>query len=70
MLLLIKKKILKKPNQKKSKNVKKRDKGDNKSGQNKDIEGKYAAQVLCRPIFVKMRKTLIFTSDQIKLRKD
>ena len=64
-----KKKDNKKTEAKKSKNVKKSDKGDNKSGQNKDIEGKYAAQVLCRPNVVKMRKTLIFTSDPDKIKE-
>ena len=53
----------------KKKNIKKNDKIDNKNGQNKDIEGKYADQVLCRPNVVKMRKTLIFTSDPEKIKQ-
>ena len=48
---------------------KKTDKTDNKIGQNKDIEGKYSDQVLCRPNVVKMRKTLIFTSDPDKIKE-
>ena len=64
----------KKPNKKgdktkKNKTTKKSDKTDNKNGQNKDIEGKYSAQVLCRPNVLKMRKTLIFTSDPEKIKK-
>jgi hypothetical protein len=55
-------------NQKNAKN-KKTDKTDNKIGQNKDIEGKYSDQVLCRPNVVKMRKTLIFTSDPEKIKE-
>ena len=47
---------------------KKNEKTDNKN-QNKDIEGKYADQVLCRPNVVKMRKTLIFTSDPEKIEE-
>ena len=54
---------------KKTKTTKKSDKTDNKNGQNKDIEGKYSAQVLCRPNVLKMRKTLIFTSDPEKIKK-
>ena len=54
---------------KKTKTTKKSDKTDNKSGQNKDIEGKYSDQVLCRPNVLKMRKTLIFTSDPEKIKK-
>ena len=53
----------------KAKNSKKSDKTDNKNGQNKDIEGKYSSQVLCRPNVLKMRKTLIFTSDPEKIKK-
>ena len=65
-----KKKDAKKPDKsKKKKNTKKIDKIDNKTGQNKDIEGKYADQVLCRPNVVKMRKTLIFTSDPEKIKE-
>ena len=54
---------------KKAKAIKKSDKTDNKNGQNKDIEGKYSAQILCRPNVLKMRKTLIFTSDPEKIKK-
>ena len=63
------KKDAKKTDIKKSKNVKKLEKNDNKNGQNRDIEGKYADQVLCRPNVVKMRKTLIFTSDPDKIKE-
>ena len=54
---------------KKDKNDNKNTKNDNKNEQNKDIEGKYADQVLCRPNVVKMRKTLIFTSDPEKIKE-
>ena len=51
-----KKKDAKKPDKsKKKKNIKKVDKLDNKTGQNKDIERKYADQVLCRPNVVKIQ---------------
>ena len=62
----------KKKNKKKDKSKKKENndkKNDNKNEQNKDIEGKYADQVLCRPNVVKMRKTLIFTSDPEKIKE-
>ena len=55
-------------NKKKENNDKKK-KNDNKNEQNKDIEGKYSNQVLCRPNVVKMRKTLIFTSDPEKIKE-
>ena len=55
-------------NKKKENNDKKK-KNDNKNEQNKDIEGKYSDQVLCRPNVVKMRKTLIFTSDPEKIKE-
>ena len=35
----------------------------------KELEGKYSNQVLCRPNVVKMRKTLIFTSDPEKIKQ-
>ena len=54
---------------KKDNNDKKNNKNDNKNEQNKDIEGKYSDQVLCRPNVVKMRKTLIFTSDPEKIKE-
>ena len=54
---------------KKENNDKKDKRNDNKNEQNKDIEGKYADQVLCRPNVVKMRKTLIFTSDPEKIKE-
>ena len=54
---------------KKENNDKKNKKNDNKNEQNKDIEGKYSDQVLCRPNVVKMRKTLIFTSDPEKIKE-
>jgi len=54
---------------KKDNNDKKNNKKDNKNEQNKDIEGKYADQVLCRPNVAKMRKTLIFTSDPEKIKE-
>ena len=58
------------PDKKKNKKTtKKIDKTDNKNNQNKDIEGKYSEQVLCRPNVVKMRKTLIFTSDPDKIKE-
>ena len=53
----------------KNQKSKKTDKNDNKNGLNKDIEGKYSDQVLCRPNVVKMRKTLIFTSDPDKIKE-
>ena len=62
----------KKKNKKNDKSKKKENndkKNDNKNEQNKDIEGKYADQVLCRPNVVKMRKTLIFTSDPEKIKE-
>lgn len=62
-----KRKIKKKDKSKKKENNDK--KNDNKNEQNKDIEGKYADQVLCRPNVVKMRKTLIFTSDPEKIKE-
>lgn len=52
----------------KSKKKPKIEKNDNKAN-NKDIEGKYSEQVLCRPNVVKMRKTLIFTSDPEKIKE-
>ena len=63
------KKSNKKNDKTKKSKTKKSDKADNKAGQNKDIEGKYSAQVLCRPNVLKMRKTLIFTSDPEKIKK-
>ena len=51
------------------KKPKKTEKVENKSNQNRDIEGKYSEQVLCRPNVVKMRKTLIFTSDPEKIKE-
>ena len=51
------KKVAKKPE-------KKTDKTSNKEG-----EGKYTEQVLCRPNVVKMRKTLIFTSNPDKIKE-
>ena len=45
------------------------EKVENKTNQNRDIEGKYSDQVLCRPNVVKMRKTLIFTSDPEKIKE-
>jgi hypothetical protein len=62
----------KKKNKKNDKSKKKENndkKNDNKNEQNKDIEGKYSDQVLCRPNVVKMRKTLIFTSDPEKIKE-
>ena len=62
----------KKKNKKKDKSKKKENndkKNDNKNEQNKDIEGKYSDQILCRPNVVKMRKTLIFTSDPEKIKE-
>ena len=50
-------------------NKKKNDKNENKNTQNKELEGKYSNQVLCRPNVVKMRKTLIFTSDPEKIKQ-
>ena len=50
-------------------NKKKNDKNENKNAQNKELEGKYSNQVLCRPNVVKMRKTLIFTSDPEKIKQ-
>jgi hypothetical protein len=68
-----KKKKKNKKNDKKNDKSKKKDNDkknkDNKNDQNKDIEGKYADQVLCRPNVVKMRKTLIFTSDPEKIKE-
>ena len=68
-----KKKKKNKKNDKKNDKNKKKDNDkknkDNKNDQNKDIEGKYADQVLCRPNVVKMRKTLIFTSDPEKIKE-
>ena len=52
----------------KNKKVKKTEKKGDKSN-NKDIEGKYADQVLCRPNVLKMRKTLIFTSNPDKIKE-
>jgi hypothetical protein len=52
-----------------NRNIKKTEKTDTKSGQNKELEGKYSAQILCRPNVVKMRKTLIFTSDPEKIKE-
>ena len=51
------KKATKKPEKKSDKN------------NNKDLEGKYTEQVLCRPNVVKMRKTLIFTSNPDKIKE-
>ena len=50
----------------KNKKTKKTEKKGNKSN-NKDIDGKYVDQVLYRPNVLKMRKTLIFTSDSDKI---
>ena len=52
----------------KNKKTKKTEKKNDKSS-NKDIEGKYADQVLCRPNVLKMRKTLIFTSNPDKIKE-
>ena len=52
----------------KNKKTKKIEKKSDKSN-NKDIEGKYADQVLCRPNVLKMRKTLIFTSNPDKIKE-
>ena len=57
---------LKKTDKKKPKKI---EKVENKTNQNRDIEGKYSDQVLCRPNVVKMRKTLIFTSDPEKIKE-
>ena len=48
---------------------KKKEKNEPKNTQNKDIENKYADQVLCRPNVVKLRKTLIYTSDPDKIKE-
>ena len=50
---------------------KKKEKTETKNTQNKDkdIESKYADQVLCRPNVVKLRKTLIYTSDPDKIKE-
>ena len=48
---------------------KKKEKNETKNTQNKDIENKYADQVLCRPNVVKLRKTLIYTSDPEKIKE-
>jgi hypothetical protein len=48
---------------------KKKEKNETKNTQNKDIESKYADQVLCRPNVVKLRKTLIYTSDPEKIKE-
>ena len=53
---------------KNKKNVKKPEKKSDKNN-NKDGEGKYSEQVLCRPNVIKMRKTLIFTSDPDKIKE-
>ena len=53
---------------KNKKTTKKQEKKQDKNS-NKDAEGKYAEQVLCRPNVVKMRKTLIFTSNPDKIKE-
>ena len=53
---------------KNKKTTKKTDKKADKNN-NKDLEGKYTDQVLCRPNVVKMRKTLIFTSNPDKIKE-
>ena len=55
-------------NDKNKKNNKKPEKKSDKNN-NKDGEGKYSEQVLCRPNVVKMRKTLIFTSNPDKIKE-
>ena len=52
----------------KTKKPKKKEKKSDKNN-NKDSEGKYSEQVLCRPNVVKMRKTLIFTSNPDKIKE-
>ena len=47
----------------KKKNKIKKEEEENVRNANKDIQGKYADQVLQRPNVAKMRRTLIFTSD-------
>ena len=53
---------------KNKKNTKKPEKKSDKNN-NKDGEGKYSEQVLCRPNVIKMRKTLIFTSNPDKIKE-
>ena len=53
---------------KNKKNIKKPEKKSDKNN-NKDVEGKYSEQVLCRPNVIKMRKTLIFTSNPDKIKE-
>ena len=53
---------------KNKKQVKKPEKKSEKNN-NKEAEGKYTDQVLCRPNVVKMRKTLIFTSNPDKIKE-
>ena len=53
---------------KNKKNAKKPEKKSDKNN-NKDGEGKYSEQVLCRPNVIKMRKTLIFTSNPDKIKE-
>ena len=59
---------LKMAKDKNKKNIKKPEKKSDKNN-NKDGEGKYSEQVLCRPNVVKMRKTLIFTSNPDKIKE-
>ena len=53
---------------KKKEENKKKEKEENLRNANKDIQGKYADQVLYRPNVAKMRKTLIFTSDSNSIK--
>ena len=53
----------------KNKNVAKKPEKKGDKTTNKDGEGKYSEQVLCRPNVVKMRKTLIFTSNPDKIKE-
>ena len=53
----------------KNKKTTKKTEKKSEKGNNKDTEGKYAEQVLCRPNVVKMRKTLIFTSNPDKIKE-
>ena len=53
----------------KNKKATKKNEKKNEKNSNKDLEGKYTEQVLCRPNVVKMRKTLIFTSNPDKIKE-
>ena len=52
----------------KNKKTTKKEKKSDKNG-NTHSDGKYSEQVLCRPNVVKMRKTLIFTSNPDKIKE-